>query len=570
MTLPTGFAPRSTAATLRRAARLLAPAGDPVVLDAPGDGWLAAGLQVAGHAPSARPGVDATACDRALARLGLGALGEGLPPPPPGAPLVTILICTYNRAALLPEALASARAQAQHWPVEIVVVDDGSADETPALLAAAPGIRALRQRPNQGKPAALNRGLAAARGEAVLVLDDDDALLPGAVAALAHALFASPDAAAVLGDSVCFSGAPRRAVRVQSALRLPPGPLARGLLCQVPALPGATLVRMSAQRAAGAYEPSLNMLEDMDMFLRLSDVGPLRTLPLPVHLYRLHDGARGGALDALSAADGGAAFHQARVDRARPVFRDRWRAHHPAPDRATGFAWALGLKLRGLDAEAVEAAQAWPPPFSLGEGRVRRRVGLGAGPTRVRGHALVVHDGDEGSLGACLDGLPGGLAVTVLSPVARSVEAGVDVAWSAHHVGDDAIHPHLAPPGPWWLRLSSAPDWSPSPLSDPALVPPLTGPRAAEQAVRATALALGWPMPVATRPCRPPATAPLLALLRDARAREDAGDAAGALARLPPLLRALPRWKAGWRLAARLAAALGQTDNAAAFGRRGA
>jgi hypothetical protein len=101
-------------------------------------------------------------------------------------------------------------------------------------------------------------------------------------------------------------------------------------------------------------------------------------------------------------------------------------------------------------------------------------------------------------------------------------------------------------------------------------VPPLTGPRAAEQAAWATALALGWALPAVTRPCRPPSTAPLLTLLRDVRAREDAGDFGGALAQLPPLLRALPRWKAAWRLAARLAAGLGQTDNAAAFGRRGA
>ena len=570
MTIATGFSPRARAASLGRATRMLAQPGTAVALEQPSDGWLAAGLKVAGQVPTALPGAETGPCDAALARLGLGALGSGLPAPPPDAPLVTIVICTYNRAALLPEALASARAQARHWPVEIIVVDDGSVDSTPDVLAAAPDVVALRQHPNQGKPAALNRGIAAARGDAVLVLDDDDALFPGAIAVLAQALFARPDAAAVLADSVCFRGAPRRAIRVQAALRVPPPVLARCVLSQVPAMPGATLVRMQAQRAAGPYEPSLNMLEDMDMFLRLSEVGALHTLPLPVHLYRLHDGVRGGATDGGIRGQGRVAFEQARITRARPVFRARWRARHPAPDRATGFAWALGLKLRGLDVEATQAAEAWPPPFSPDEARVRQRVGLGARPTRIDGHALVVHDGDEGALGECLARLPAGLTTTVLSSLPDLCEAGVDVAWGVRLADEAAVAPHLTQPGPWTLRLTSAPGWAPPSIDDSALVPPLVGARAGEQAVRATALALGWAQPDVTRPCRQPATAPLLTLLEDIHARELAGDPSGALSRLPPLLRALPQWKAAWRLAARLSAALGQVDDAAAFARRGA
>ena len=91
-------------------------------------------------------------------------------------PLVSILICTYNRAQWLAEAVDSALNQ--RWPVEVVVVDDGSTDDTPAVLAAyGARVRAHRHARNSGKPAALNTGIADLRGAAYLVLDDDDKLL---------------------------------------------------------------------------------------------------------------------------------------------------------------------------------------------------------------------------------------------------------------------------------------------------------------------------------------------------------------------------------------------------------
>ena len=90
---------------------------------------------------------------------------------------VSVVIPTYNYARYLPEAIDSALAQT-HAPLEVIVVDDGSIDDTPGVLAAyGDRIRVIRQA-NRGAGAARNTGIAAARGEYVAFLDADDVWLP--------------------------------------------------------------------------------------------------------------------------------------------------------------------------------------------------------------------------------------------------------------------------------------------------------------------------------------------------------------------------------------------------------
>jgi glycosyltransferase involved in cell wall biosynthesis len=88
-------------------------------------------------------------------------------------PSVSVIVPTYDYARYLPRALDSVRAQSEP-PFEIVVVDDGSTDETPAVLRRyADQVRVLRQ-PHRGPAAARNAGVAAARGDLVAFLDADD------------------------------------------------------------------------------------------------------------------------------------------------------------------------------------------------------------------------------------------------------------------------------------------------------------------------------------------------------------------------------------------------------------
>lgn len=100
--------------------------------------------------------------------------------PPPAAPLVSVIVPTFNRAPILERCLAHLRAQTLPADrFEVIVVDDGSSDATPEVLAAAGVIH--EHQPNLGPAAARNRGLARARGDWVLFLNDDALLEPRAL-----------------------------------------------------------------------------------------------------------------------------------------------------------------------------------------------------------------------------------------------------------------------------------------------------------------------------------------------------------------------------------------------------
>src|SRR5690349_4880587 len=109
--------------------------------------------------------------------------------------MVTIVIPCFNYSQYLGKAIRSVQAQ-QYSPFEIVVVDDGSTDES-ATVAKRAGVRLIQQR-NAGLGAARNAGLAAASGEFVIFLDADDELLPDALASGVAALRAQPSISCVV------------------------------------------------------------------------------------------------------------------------------------------------------------------------------------------------------------------------------------------------------------------------------------------------------------------------------------------------------------------------------------
>ena len=110
-------------------------------------------------------------------------------------PFFSVIICTFNRAHLLPRALDSLLAQTEpSW--EAIIVDDGSTDDTGALvrkyLDAAPNFRYLLHR-NRGLPRSRNAGIAAAVGDYVTFLDSDDYFLPDHLASRRRLLRENPD-----------------------------------------------------------------------------------------------------------------------------------------------------------------------------------------------------------------------------------------------------------------------------------------------------------------------------------------------------------------------------------------
>lgn len=135
------------------------------------------------------------------------------------SPSVSIILPTYNRAHLIPRAIASVSAQTfADW--ELIVVDDGSTDDTRALLesySAQMGerIRIIRQ-PHVGPCAARNRGIDESRGRFLCFLDSDDEFLPGRLARPLELFDIRPELGFVYSDSACIDG---RGVRHESVLK---------------------------------------------------------------------------------------------------------------------------------------------------------------------------------------------------------------------------------------------------------------------------------------------------------------------------------------------------------------
>lgn len=121
-------------------------------------------------------------------------------------PVVSIVTALYNKAPYVAATARTVLDQARDFPdFEWVVVDDGSTDGSAEQLPDDPRIRLVRQE-NAGMAAAMNHGVACARGEFVTFVDADDALLPGKLAAQAKVLRAHPDHDWVVSGFVCQGG----------------------------------------------------------------------------------------------------------------------------------------------------------------------------------------------------------------------------------------------------------------------------------------------------------------------------------------------------------------------------
>jgi len=196
-----------------------------------------------------------------------------------GKPLVSVIIPAYNAAQFLREAVASVRAQG-YGPIEIVIVDDGSTDNTAETIQSlGEGICYVRQA-NAGPAAARNRGLAEARGEWIAFLDADDLWPMDKLRGQAARLEADPLLEVVLG-------------RVQ--YRHEPGVAKADLRYEGPddtlvnVHLGSGLYRRTVFDRVGLFNPTLRFSEDHDWFLRARELAVRMTiLPQVTLLYRLH------------------------------------------------------------------------------------------------------------------------------------------------------------------------------------------------------------------------------------------------------------------------------------------
>ena len=199
-------------------------------------------------------------------------------------PRVSIIIPTYNRAGLLPRSIKSALAAGDD--LEVIVVDDGSTDETPQVCAGTEGIRYIRLEQNLGPARARNAGLLESRAKLVSALGDDDLRLPGSLNAQVRLLEASPQAVFCYGRVLLAEG-PRQSLTGEVVpARCPAGDIFWELLEQnfVPDL--SVVARKEKLLERGLFNPDLSGAEDWDMWLRLTEKWPVVALEEPVAIYR--------------------------------------------------------------------------------------------------------------------------------------------------------------------------------------------------------------------------------------------------------------------------------------------
>ena len=204
-------------------------------------------------------------------------------------PLVSIILPVYNGSRYLPEALASVEGQSLvEW--ELIVVDDGSTDATPAVLAAAPTDERRRviHQANAGLAAARNRGLAEAGAPYVAFLDVDDRWRRPYLAELAAALDRAPQAVAAFAGWCCIDEAGTLLPQCALLSADEAGRLATDLYWRNAILPSGLVARRSALSQTGGFDDELAACEDWDMWLRLIGLGSFAAVPHILMEYRVH------------------------------------------------------------------------------------------------------------------------------------------------------------------------------------------------------------------------------------------------------------------------------------------
>ena len=204
-------------------------------------------------------------------------------------PRVSVIIPTYNRAHLVERAIDSVLTQ-DFADFEIIVVDDGSTDETPIKLSRYGDSRiCYLRKENGGLASARNAGIAQAHGEYIAFLDDDDTFLPTKLSLQAQLLDVRPEIGVVAGGWLFVDEASGRTTKVfpwefQGNLDLKAWLFASLFPVH------AALVRRQWLQEVGGFDQAFPRLEDWDLWLRLAYAGcPMRWSEALVCCYHFHE-----------------------------------------------------------------------------------------------------------------------------------------------------------------------------------------------------------------------------------------------------------------------------------------
>lgn len=196
---------------------------------------------------------------------------------------VSIIVPAYNRAHLLPESLGSVLSQ-DHKDIEIVIVDDGSTDDTADVIRGIDGPIVYLRQNNSGASVARNHGILRSTGDYLMFLDSDDILLPSAISRLARALDENEE----FGAAYCgFVETRDGEVVRRSPLDRPSGNVFTEMATEYLCIVHSVMVRRECLAQVGLFDAKMRMYEDMEFNVRLA--ARYNFVFVPEHLaeYRL-------------------------------------------------------------------------------------------------------------------------------------------------------------------------------------------------------------------------------------------------------------------------------------------
>src|SRR5439155_20392251 len=205
-----------------------------------------------------------------------------------------------NCALFVGEAIDSALAQ-RNESVEVILVDDGSTDETPRILASyGDRIRTLRQ-DNRGLPAARNAGIRLARGEHIGFLDADDTWEPAKSRLQLEYLDAHPACGLVFCDVWRIDESGRRGAPIlgAAASKVATGRCLETLFLGNFILVPGVIVRRAVLDRVGPFDESLRSVEDYDMWLRIAAISEIGIVPVPLASWRERTGQMSRSRDRI-------------------------------------------------------------------------------------------------------------------------------------------------------------------------------------------------------------------------------------------------------------------------------
>jgi glycosyltransferase involved in cell wall biosynthesis len=274
---------------------------------------------------------------------------------------VSVVIPTYNYGHYVAEAVESVLAQT-YKNIEIIVVDDGSTDDTEDRLEAyRDRIRYIRQQ-NQGCSMARNSGIHAAKGEWIAFLDADDIWHPRKLEIQIAYLAGHPDVGLLASDSSkdisrgwpeCASKSDLPAERIgleDIAVRSQFGP-------------SGVIVRKQCFDKVGLFDTDLRSVEDRDMWIRIACHYQIAKLRLPLWWYRMHSTSMSYAAERMIA------FERKVLQRAfavHPLLRRNWRVRLEAFSyyhRSSAYTYdTAGMHVQAV-AQVLWSIAVWPLPY---------------------------------------------------------------------------------------------------------------------------------------------------------------------------------------------------------------